>query len=525
MAVETDRGPARAAPARGGLARGRGRCLRWWQEAGVQVRSTIAATVLQAVVVAAAGMVLLLALHDNLDTSIDVENLATAQGISALVDAGLAGSSAGGATTGSAAPSADRRVLQDAIDTAARRRAVVQVLDADGRVIASSDDLRGADPVVEDTPAPGQQVVLQRSLPFDDDPYRITALGAEVDGRRFTVVVGLSLGTGEDTVHAAEAALAVAGPLLLIAVAGATYLFIGRSLRPVARIRTTVERISHRDLSERVPVPPGGDDVSQLARTMNGMLDGLERAGEAQRRFVSDASHELRSPVATLRAAADIALTVPGRGSREDLAVLVRAETQRLDRLVADLLLLARTEERRRRGPDAGARRSGGDPSPDRSGDEVDLDDLVTEEARRLRTSTSLQVRVRRTPVRVVGDAHDLSRAVRNLTDNAARHAASCVSIEAHREGSTAVVTVSNDGPPIEPADRERVFDRFVRLEESRARDLGGTGLGLAIVAEVAAAHGGTVRITEPTGSTLATCFRLELPAADLPVRDLEDDL
>lgn len=478
----------------------RRRVVRWWREAGVQVRSTVAATVLQAVVVLAAGSVLLLVLENSLDTSIDAGNLATAQGVSALVTGQvLATTPTSGAPAGSD--------LQDAVDAAAQRRAVVQVLDAEGDVVASSTDLRGRAPVARLRPGPGQTVTTEVRLPFDDDPYRFTALGGEVGGRTFTVLIGQSLGTGEDTLHAAEVALAVAGPLLLLAVAGATYLFIGRSLRPVARIRATVEGISHHHLSERVPVPPGNDEVSQLAQTMNTVLDGLDRATGAQRRFVADASHELRSPVATLRAAADIALTVPGRADRTDLALLVQAESRRLDRLVADLLLLARVEERGRRD---------GTAAVERWSEEVDLDDLVTAEARRLRATTELQVSARREPARVLGDAHALSRALRNLTDNAARHAVSRVDVTLRHDGAVATLDVGNDGPPIPPEERERVFDRFVRLEESRARDLGGTGLGLAIVREVVVAHGGTVRVLDPATGGPGTTFRIELPLPDL---------
>jgi signal transduction histidine kinase len=472
----------------------------------VQVRSTVAATTLQAVVVAAAGMVLLLALHHDLRTGIDTTNSATAQDLSTLVTADLARPAAA-ASGGRSAP--QRESLQNAVDAAAGRRAVVQVLDAAGAVVASSDDVAGRPALLDELPPAGRTAVHELTLPFDDDPYRFSALGGQVQGQRYTVLVGESLGTGEDTLHTAVAALAVAGPLLLLAVAGATHLFIGRSLRPVAHIRSTVQGITHRDLSERVPVPPGHDEVSQLAETMNAMLSRLDRATTTQRQFVSDASHELRSPIATLRAAADITLTVPGRADAPSLAALVRDEARRLDRLVADLLLLARADERG----------SGGH----RDGDEVDLDDLVTAEARRLSLTTPLRVAVHREPARVAGDLDELSRLLRNLTDNAARHAATSVRLALRREGTTAVLDVGNDGPPLPAADRDRIFERFVRLEESRARDLGGTGLGLAIVRAVARTHGGDVEVLDDPGErprgqdgdtagTPWTCFRLRLP-------------
>ncbi|PRY10776.1 sensor histidine kinase [Kineococcus rhizosphaerae] len=460
-----------------------------WRECGVQVRSTVAATLVQGLVVLAAGGLLLLSLVHDLRTGVDAATLSTAQSIAALVPDSVTESPG----------------LRSAIEEAARRRQAVQVLDENGAVVASSPELRGSRAVVGDQPAPGATERRKVRLPFDDDPYRVTVLGGEVsdDGRdrRFTVVVAQSVGTGEDTLHAAVVAMAVAGPLLLLTVGFATYVFVGRSLRPVTRIRSTVEGISHRDLSERVPIPPGRDEVARLATTMNSMLTGLERADAAQRQFVSDASHELRSPIATLRAAADIALTQPERTDPRDLARLVRGEARRLDGLVADLLLLARVDERGR------ARTA-----TDGEGvEEVDLDDLVTDEHRRLRAATTLNVTMHREPARVLGDPRELSRVLRNLTDNAARHAHHEISVDLRRNGSRALLTVWNDGAPIPPADRDRVFDRFVRLEESRTRDSGGSGLGLAIVREVVAAHGGSVRVLDVAAGT---GFRVELPLA-----------
>ncbi len=523
------------------------RLLTWWRAAGVQMRSTIAATAVQAIVVFAAGLVLLLTLQHNLDTTVDASTSATAQGLAALLDPTDTSTDepttetpAGTATTtenGSAVP-AD---LQEAINAAARRRAVVQVIGTSGEVLASSSDLSGYRPLTTTTPGAGVSRALQLSLPFDDDPYRFTALDVHVGSAQLTVLVGESLGIGDSTLHAALVALAVAGPLLLLTVAGATWIFVGHSLRPVTDIRSTVDRITHRDLSERVPVPPGHDEVAQLARTMNTLLGDLQRASATQRQFVSDASHELRSPVATLLAAADIALALPDRQRPGDLPRLVRGEARRLDRLVTDLLLLARLDERST--PSEGpvetapphARGAGRELTPqpeDADLDEVDLDDVVTDEARRLRASTALTIHVRREPVRVQGHRHELSRAVRNLTDNAARHAATAVSLRLYREGDRAVLEVANDGEAIAPADVDRVFERFVRLEESRARDLGGSGLGLAIVQEIVRAHRGTVQVVSCPAMDESTdestdrhtresdaraggsevCFRIKLP-------------
>jgi signal transduction histidine kinase len=197
---------------------------------------------------------------------------------------------------------------------------------------------------------------------------------------------------------------------------------------------------------------------------------------------VADASHELRSPVTTLRAHAEASLAVPERASTEALAEVVLAEALRLQELVDDLLLLARAGEHT---PAAGRR-------------PVDLDDLVFEEAARLRGATDLRIDIGGVSAgRVSGDRDKLERLVRNLSDNAARHARSTISLSLRDGGSEVVMAIDDDGSGIPVAQRERIFDRFVRLEDARDRDSGGSGLGLAIVLEIAAFHRGTVRVLD----------------------------
>lgn len=225
------------------------------------------------------------------------------------------------------------------------------------------------------------------------------------------------------------------------------------------------------------------------------MLDRLEAAQRSQRQFVADASHELRSPVATLRATAEIALAHPEQAGADPAAVAAGtlAETRRLERLVNDLLLLARADERGLH--------------PDQR--EVDLDDVLAAEVSRVRAATGLAVTAQITAVRVLGDPHQLAQAVRNLVDNATHHAATRVDLTLTGDGSRAVIEISDDGPGIPRADRERVFDRFVRLEESRERARGGTGLGLAIVREIVTAHGGTVTVAD---SAVGARLRVVIP-------------
>nr|WP_240896864.1 HAMP domain-containing sensor histidine kinase [Kineococcus vitellinus] len=263
-------------------------------------------------------------------------------------------------------------------------------------------------------------------------------------------------------------------------------------MRPVEAIRRTVEGITSAGLDGRVPVPEGRDEVARLAVTMNEMLSRLESSQRSQRRFVADASHELRSPVATLRAAAEV--WSADAGAPREFTELVRSEAGRVEALVADLLLLARADEGRLAREDA----------------DVDLDEVLEGEAARLRALGAVRVRARTVPVRVRGDHRQLSRLVRNLTDNAARHAAGTVELRTALEGGSALLEVADDGPGVPEAERERVFERFVRLDASRDRASGGTGLGLAIVAEIAAAHGGSVRaLPRPGGGALV---RLVLP-------------
>ncbi len=280
-------------------------------------------------------------------------------------------------------------------------------------------------------------------------------------------------------------------PILILVVGAATYIFSGRALRPVEAIRSRVAAMSEKDLDQRVPVPAAHDEIRRLADTMNGMIGRLQDAQDVQRRFVADASHELRSPLATI--AAGLELLQRDTGDPATVTAL-RGETERVNRLVEGLLLLARADER------------GLQPRRE----EVDLDEIA--EAEQVRPAEDgARVVVRAEPVRVIGDRGQLVRVLRNLVDNARRHACSEVHVTVARDGGGAVLEVADDGPGVPEADRARVFERFVRLDDARARSDGGSGLGLAIVSEVVAAHGGTVELlAAPNGGAL---FRVWLPA------------
>lgn len=326
---------------------------------------------------------------------------------------------------------------------------------------------------------------------IDGDPYLV--VGQDLDAG--TLLLAAPLREVDAAVDAAGRLLAVAVPVAVALIGVVVWAVASRALAPVDRIRRQVDAIDADALDQRVPVRGNGDEVDRLAGTMNRMLERLQAGYAAQQRFAGDASHELRSPLAAMRQFAELAEAHPDRTSPGELAEVVRAEGARMQDILESLLLLARLDER-------AASASG----------RVDLDDLVLEEATRVRGAGGVTVDARAVeaaPVR--GDARLLRRAVRNLADNARRHARTHIAIGVRVVGGTALLWVDDDGAGVPEPERGRVFDRFVRLDEGRSRDAGGSGLGLAIVREVARAHGGSVRVEDaPLGGAR---FVVELPA------------
>ncbi|MEZ0349835.1 sensor histidine kinase [Mycobacterium sp. pR1184] len=327
---------------------------------------------------------------------------------------------------------------------------------------------------------------------------RVAAQSLETPTGRYVVLVGAGTDDVEATVSTVAIGLAAAAPLVIAAASVATYVLVRRSLRSVEAIRSRVADISASDLSERVPVPPQRDEIFTLATTMNQMLSRLESSQAVQRRFIADASHELRSPLSTVISALEVGVAHPELLDDRLAADTLLPEAHRMQALVEDLLLLARADER-----GLALRRT-----------DTDLDDLALAEVTRLRRETTLHVHAELAPTRLVGDASALARVLRNLFDNAARHATSRVEVTVRPDDGRAWLTVADDGPGIAPADRRRVFERFVRLDNDRSRSGGGTGLGLAIVFEIVAAHGGSVRIDDRAGGGTAVVVQLPLVAA-----------
>ncbi|MFC8128604.1 sensor histidine kinase [Streptomyces sp. NPDC057302] len=401
----------------------------------------------------------------------------------------------------------------------------VQVFDGDGRLVAASEDLERISGTKSDAvkPRPASSPPAKGDDDDDDDESegealepgeisedraRVTTGSATVDGEsadyRFasvevntekkgdlTVYAGATLAAQQSAVSTALTSMLIGFPLLLAVIAAVTWLVTRRALRPVDAIRSEMAAITaSEDLARRVPEPDTHDEIARLATTTNETLAALQTSVERQRRFVADASHELRSPIASLRTQLEVGAAHPELldvdGAVED--------TVRLQELAADLLLLARL--------DAGEKPGGG---------HVDLAALAREELSQ-RTRDRADVRTDLRSVEVTGSRSQLARVLGNLVNNAQRHARSHVTVAARAEGAWAVLEVFDDGDGVPEGERDRIFERFVRLDDARTRDDGGAGLGLAIARDVAARHGGTLTVKEAPGG--GALFELRIPAA-----------
>ncbi|MEE6136560.1 ATP-binding protein [Mycobacterium sp. 050128] len=378
-----------------------------------------------------------------------------------------------------------------------QRIVAVQIIDGAGHSVASSSSTPEPPMVALNTVGSTPQIGITGAAVRMHD-VRVAAQSLDTPTGHYVVLVGAGTDDVEATVSTVAIGLAAAAPLVVAAAGVATYLLVRRSLRSVEAIRSRVADISASDLAERVPVPPQRDEIYTLATTMNQMLSRLESSQTTQRRFIADASHELRSPLSTVISALEVGVAHPELLDVRLAADTLLPEARRMQALVEDLLLLARADER-----GLALRRT-----------DTDLDDLAVTEVTRLRRETTLDVHAELTPTRLVGDASALARVLRNLLDNAARHATSRVEVTVRPEDGQVCLTVADDGPGIAPADRLRVFERFVRLDTDRSRSGGGTGLGLAIVFEIVAAHGGSVHIDDRSGGGTAVVVQLPLDAA-----------
>ncbi|MEU6628037.1 ATP-binding protein [Streptomyces parvus] len=477
----------------------------------VRARAALGATLVVAVALIGAGLAVLLVLRANLIDQADLQAEVAAREV------------AGALATGT--PYEDVELDDDEDHP-------VQVTDEEDRVVLVSKDLRavtgtgatgvtpvpsasaGATPAPDDDDdgddddqdddrsRPGRGEVSSDDPDFSDGTatvdrttadYRFAAVEATTpDGVTLTVYAGAPLAAEQEAVNTVRGAMLTGLPVLLVVVAGVTWLVTRRALRPVEGIRQEMAAITaSEDLARRVPEPDSRDEIAALARTTNETLTVLEASVERQRRFVADASHELRSPIASLRTQLEVAEAHP---ELLDLPGAV-ADTVRLQVLAADLLLLARL--------DAGEKPGGGT---------VELGALVREEvSQRTRDRIAVAVEVPEGGAfEVNGSRGQLSRVIGNLLDNAQRHAEGRVAVSVAADGRGVRVEVRDDGAGVPEDERERIFERFVRLDDARSRDDGGAGLGLAIARDVAARHGGTLTVHRADEGGAA--FRLWLP-------------
>lgn len=442
---------------------------------GVRTRSALAAAAVMTICLAIAGGLLLLVLYRSLESTAETAAGLRAEHIAAALR------------------SDDLDDLESALLATDAQIAVVEVVGASGVIRAASNGAPRS-PLAAVALDDGQARYVGRVESATGDEYWVSARGATADGDPVTVLVGVDREPVEEIVAEVGVLLAVGAPILIVLVAAGTFRLVGAALRPVEAIRTRVASISSADLTERVPVPRTHDEIAELATTMNAMLSRLEHGRAAQLRLVSDVSHELRSPLATITTALELASARPELMDRDLIDESLLPESRRMGQLLQDLLLLARSDEGA-----LGLR-----------WEDVDIDDLLEAEANRLGASGSVSVVTDIRACRVTGDRAALTRVIRNLVDNAARYARSTVTLSCRPVPGGVVITIADDGPGIPVGERKRIFERFVRLDAARSRTSGGTGLGLAIVAEVVRAHRGTVAVDDAAAG--GAVFTVSLP-------------
>ncbi|MET7749341.1 ATP-binding protein [Micromonospora sp. NPDC005367] len=379
----------------------------------------------------------------------------------------------------------------------------VQVIDTRGRVRAASIDADRLVPMVRPgrlEPHRRQRLSVSGERAGLAGPVRVVTVPAGTATDPLTVLVAKSMTDVRHSTQVVGTILLISFPLLVAALAAVAWRVVGATLRPVEALRRGAEEITGRAGPDRLPVPASHDEVHRLALTLNGMLDRLDSARRRQRAFLADAAHELRSPVTNIRTELEVARRL---GDRTDWAAVTEnllVDTERLGRLVNDLLLLARLDESGT-GQDGsagatGAGSSAGGGAGSSSIGPVELGELLTAVAARY-PAPPVHVSPPEEPLWIVGHPDELRRVLTNLVDNAVRHARTRVVLTAVPDGAYHLVTVTDDGPGIPAADRDRVFDRFTRLDDARTRDAGGAGLGLSIVRELVRRAGGTVGLAD----------------------------
>jgi signal transduction histidine kinase len=447
----------------------------------VRAQVTLWGTLVAGVALVVAALALMGSMERQLTTTDDEVSQARAHEIGVLASAGTL-------------PSVLQRPRDDSME---------QVVDSGGRVLAASVNVARAGPVARATPAAGHAEVAAVRGPDDEEveSYRVWAVGADTPHGMVTVYVGTSLESVGEAMATLRRTLLVGLPLLVVLLGLGTTLLVGRAFAPIDRIRTEVDAISAASRGRRVTVPRADDEVGRLAMTMNQMLGRMEVADLRQREFTGNAAHELQGPLAAIRAQLEVALAHPERSDWTQTATDVLADAMRLERLVKDLLFLARADS--------------ADAQPFRV---VRLDQVVREEAARLGSVGYGAFDLSGVaPAVVAGHRGDLGTLARNLLDNGARHARTAVRVGTGTSDGEAWLEVSDDGEGVPVDERERIFERFHRIDAARPRGRGGSGLGLAIARAVAVRHGGTLVLAD-SGAERGARFFARFPAVGADV-------
>ena len=445
---------------------------------GLRLRVAALAAVAVAIALAVGAFLLVGLLRSRLDTAASTAATLRARDIAALARSGA---------------------LPQLLALPGEESAFVQVIDRAGHVVATTGNIDGEPPIETRRPTTaGHALTMTLNVhPLSEvDKMRVVALTTSTPSGDVTVYAGESLEAADDTISAVLAGLIAGSFALIVVVGGVSWWAVGRTLRPVRAITRTMADITASDLHRRVLVPAARDEIGELATTVNETLARLDLSVEQQRRFVADASHELRGPLAALRSDLEISVVHPERTVWHDVARDTLADVEHLQQLTEDLLLLAQTDARSSRRPTA-----------------VDLNELVVAAAQTIRRGEiTVTIQLPDCPVIVSGDAAQLHRMIRNLVHNAEQYANQSITIRLDTMAGGVRLTIGDDGPGIPVDRRAEVFERFVRLDTARTRDddAGGIGLGLAIVRDVVHAHGGTITIsdTDPHGAT----FTIDMP-------------
>jgi signal transduction histidine kinase len=521
---------------------GRGRLLvRWrrrlgWRGLGLRSRVTLMAALGLLVALIAGDLLLLNALRASLTRSVDDTARSGASQVTALLNANL---------------------LPNPVPVAAG--ITIQVLDRAGRITYVSPDADRLVPVVslDQARSLGSRggAMMVHGGPLDMPALLRVAVVRAANGSLVIAAVPFSEANGSLSV--VGKALLIGTPALFIVFAGAIWLVTGSTLRPIGALRRGAARVTATGLMDGLPVPDARDEVRLLAVTLNDMLSRLAAAQQRQRALVSDTAHELRSPIASIRAQLEVALDFPDAQDWPTTARDVHADVLRLARLAEDLLLLARLDEQAGLSPEqaAGVRNGlpidlaelsravvcryadarvpvrvlSGEVGPGGDGDSASGVNASASGASGASTATGVSGMAAEAGEKIVvsGDWERLDRLLVNLVDNAVRYARSSVTVQVRRDGAWAELSVTDDGPGIPDAERERAFDRFARLDNARSRDgdeAGGAGLGLAIVRATAQAYGGTAHlegtlrpVNEAGASHLATAMTMAIAMAFYP--------